>query len=119
MLYKYITSEEDHLTENELEQCFKALNRNRKPGWDNIPIEAYEGSISAKQELFRIVRLIWDTELPPPDLVRGIEDEQEFDWMTSRVVLPTPLSYSAVIPSFAISAALTCSSTEFNKLLLD
>ena len=69
---EYITSEEDHLTENELEQCFKALNRNRKPGWDNIPIEAYEGSISAKQELFRIVRLIWDTELPPPDLVRGI-----------------------------------------------
>ena len=31
----------------------------------------------------------------------------ELDWITSKVVLPAPLLYSAEIPSFAISAALT------------
>ena len=67
-----IISEEDELTDQELEECFSALNRNRKPGWDDIPIEAYEGSLSAKHELFRIIRLIWHEELIPPELVRGI-----------------------------------------------
>ena len=33
--------------------------------------------------------------------------------------LPRPDSYSTVIPSFAISAALTCSSTESRKLFED
>ena len=69
---EHIISEEDHLSDNELEICYKALNRNRKPGWDGILIEGYDGSQSAKLELFRIVRLIWDSELPPPELVRGI-----------------------------------------------
>ena len=50
----------------------KVLNRNRKPGWDVIPIEGYDGSQSAKLKLFRIVRLIWDSELPSPELVSGI-----------------------------------------------
>ena len=31
----------------------------------------------------------------------------ELDCITSKVVLPAPLLYSAEIPSFAISAALT------------
>ena len=43
---------------------------------------------------------------------------REFDWITSSVVLD-PLSYSAAIPSFAIWAALTCTFTEFKKLLED
>ena len=42
------------------------------------------------------------------------------DCITSNVDLPPiPDSYSAVIPSLAISAALTCSLTEFNKLFED
>ena len=42
------------------------------------------------------------------------------DWITSKVDLePAPLWYSAVIPSFAISAALTCALTEFKKLSED
>ena len=43
----------------------------------------------------------------------------EFDWITSSVDLPLPLSYSAVIPSFAISAALTCNLTDSSILALD
>ena len=41
-------------------------------GWDNIPIEAYRGSCGARDELFRICRLMWTTEQIPADLVRGI-----------------------------------------------
>ena len=52
-------------------------------------------------------------------LVINALSNKELDCITSKVVLPTPLSYSAVIPSLAISAALTWASTEDNKLWLD
>jgi len=48
------------------------MNSGRMPGWDGIPVEAYQNSLSAKLELFRIVRLIWDTEVIPNDFVKGI-----------------------------------------------
>ena len=41
------------------------------------------------------------------------------DWIRSSVDLPSPASYSALIPSFESSAALTCDFTEFNKLSAD
>ena len=63
---------EDHLTDKELEESLKSLKRGRAPGWDGIPIEAYKKSQSARKELFRIVHLLWDREIIPPDLVRGI-----------------------------------------------
>ena len=47
------------------------LHDNKAPGCDGIPIEAYRGSPAAKQELFAIVRLMWQTEVIPPALVRG------------------------------------------------
>ena len=65
-------SPEDTLSDEELETCLKGMNNGRTPGWDGIPIEAYQNSISAKQELFRIVRLIWDTEVIPDDFVKGL-----------------------------------------------
>jgi hypothetical protein len=43
----------------------------------------------------------------------------ELDWITSKVDLPSPDSYSIEIPSLAISDALTCTLIEFNKLLDD
>ena len=67
-----LASEEDHLSTSELEKAFKGLKNNRAPGWDDVPIEAYRHSTTAKSELFRVTRLIWDTELIPPMLVRGI-----------------------------------------------
>ena len=47
------------------------LHDNKAPGCDGIPIEAYRGSPAAKQELFAIVRLMWQTEVIPPAHVRG------------------------------------------------
>ena len=59
------------VTEEELESCLRVLHDNKVPGCDGIPIEAYHGSPAAKQELFAIVRLMWQTEVIPPALVRG------------------------------------------------
>ena len=47
------------------------LHDNKAPGCDGIPIEAYRGSPAAKQELFAIVRLMWQTEVIPPAVVCG------------------------------------------------
>ena len=41
------------------------------------------------------------------------------DWMTSSVVLVLPVSYSRVIPSLAISAALSCAFVASRTLLDD
>ena len=65
-------SPDDQLTIAELEECLSALKSGKAPGHDNIPIEAYKHSPSAKQELFRITMLVWDRELIPPDLVIGV-----------------------------------------------
>ena len=41
-------------------------------GCDSVPVEAYRGSAEARNELFRICRLMWHTERIPPELVRGM-----------------------------------------------
>ena len=72
--YAPVTSDDDNdgeVTEEELESCLLVLHDNKAPGCDGIPIEAYRGSPAAKQELFAIVRLMWQTEVIPPALVRG------------------------------------------------
>ena len=73
--YAPVTADDDNdgeVTEEELESCLRVLHDNKAPGCDGIPIEAYRGSPAAKQELFAIVRLMWQTEVIPPALVRGI-----------------------------------------------
>ncbi|KAI8496686.1 hypothetical protein Bbelb_253410 [Branchiostoma belcheri] len=64
--------QEDHLSDSELEECLKALKRGKAPGYDKIPIEAYQHSPAAKRELFRAVHLIWESEIIPAELVKGI-----------------------------------------------
>ena len=72
--YAPVTADDDNdgdVTEEELETCLRVLHDNKAPGCDGIPIEAYRGSPAAKQELFAIVRLMWQTEVIPPALVHG------------------------------------------------
>ena len=72
--YAPVTADDDNdgeVTEEELVSCLRVLHDNKAPGCDGIPIEAYRGSPTAKQELFAIVRLMWQTEVIPPALVRG------------------------------------------------
>jgi len=65
-------SQEDHLTDEELLKCLNGLSENKAPGADNLPIEAYKYSLTARNELFRIIQLIWDSEVVPPDIVKGV-----------------------------------------------
>ena len=44
----------------------------KAPGWDDDPVELYQSSATAKAELFRIIRLIYDSEIIPTELVRGV-----------------------------------------------
>ena len=48
------------------------MKSGKAPGWDNVPIELYQNSASARAELYRIIRLIYDTEIVPAEMVRGI-----------------------------------------------
>ena len=42
----------------------------RRP-YDNMPVEAYRGSVHATNELFRICRMMWHSERILPELVQG------------------------------------------------
>ena len=56
----------------ELNECLDALRSDKAVGCDNVPVEAYRGSIEAKRELFRLCRLMWHSERIPQDLVGGV-----------------------------------------------
>ena len=67
-----LTAEDDELGDEELHKCLEALRCGKATGCDNVPVEAYRGSVEATKELFRICRLMWHTERIPPELVRGM-----------------------------------------------
>ena len=67
-----LTAEHDELSDAELSTCLNALRSGKAPGCDNVLIEAYRRSDEAKYELFRISRLMWNTERIPAKLVRGM-----------------------------------------------
>ena len=66
-----LVAEEDVLGYDELGVCLKALRSGKATGCDNVPIEAYRGSVHATNELFRICRMMWHSKRIPPELVRG------------------------------------------------
>ena len=55
----------------ELELCLKALKAGRACGPDQIPVEAYRGSESAKNDLFEFIKQCWREERLPTTLGRG------------------------------------------------
>ena len=63
----------------------------------------------------------WDTIKSLSALAKAILESNKrlLDWITSRVVLVFPESYSSVIPSFAISAAFSCDLVAWRTLLED
>ena len=44
----------------------------KAPGWDEVPVELYQNSKTARAELYRILHLIWDNENIPAEMVKGI-----------------------------------------------
>ena len=50
-----LPAEGDVLDDDELRVCLKALRSGKATWWDNVPVEAYRGSVEATTELFRIL----------------------------------------------------------------
>ena len=69
---EHVVSKEDILTDEELDKALSGMKTGKAPGWDDVPVELYQNSKTAKEELFRIIRLIYDSETVPPELVRGV-----------------------------------------------
>ena len=67
-----VVSEEDYLSDKELDDVLDGMKTDKAPGWDDIPVELFQNSPSARAELFRIIRMIYDTEVVPPDMFKGI-----------------------------------------------
>ena len=65
-------SPHDSLSDQELSEALASLKSGKAPGIDRIPIEAYQQSSAAREELFRITELIWETEVVPEDSVLRI-----------------------------------------------
>ena len=67
-----IRPEEDVVSWEEFEECVNALRGDRAAGSDEIPIEVYLASPSAKRELYEVLCLLWKTEDIPVELVRAL-----------------------------------------------
>ena len=65
-------SNEDYLTDKERDDALDGMKSGKAPSWDDMPAELYQNSASARAELYRIIRLIYDTELVLAEMVRGI-----------------------------------------------
>ena len=69
---EHIVSNDDSLSDEELDKALFALKSGKATGWDEVPVELYKNSKTARDELYRIVRMIYDSEIVPPELVRGV-----------------------------------------------
>ena len=69
---EHTVSNEDSLSDKELDEALFSMKPGKAPGWDDIPVEVYQNSTTARSELYRIIRIIFDTEIVPPEFVRGV-----------------------------------------------
>ena len=69
---EHTVSSEDSLSDKELDPALFSMKPGKAPGWDEIPAEVYRHSATARSELYRIIRIIFDTECIPEELVRGV-----------------------------------------------
>ena len=61
----------DPLTEQAFVRALKKLKKGKACGPDNIPGEVYYNCESAARELYELLKLIWEREYVPPELVRA------------------------------------------------
>ena len=69
---EHIVSNDDSLSDEELDKALFAMKSGKASGWDEVPVELYKNSKTAREELYRIIRMIYDSEIVPPELVRGV-----------------------------------------------
>ena len=62
---------DDPLTEQAFVRALQKLKKGKACGPDGIPGEVFTNSESAARELYRILKMIWQHEYVPPELVRA------------------------------------------------
>jgi exonuclease III len=63
---------EDVPSDPDLMLCVKALAKRKATGSDEAPIEVYQRSKGAREDLFQLVRLCWGREVMPESLAEGV-----------------------------------------------
>ena len=109
--------DEDIVTWEEFDECVQALRSDHAAGSDETPIEVYIASPSAKQELYKLVCLMWRKEEIPSELVRALfvmlyKKGSRDDFSNYRAIgLLCPLLQGAVCAGTAKNAACPRTST--------
>jgi len=63
---------EDVPSDGDLRLCLKALKHRKASGADEVPIEVFQQSRGAREDLFQLVRLCWGREVMPESLAEGL-----------------------------------------------
>lgn len=58
-------------TFDEVKACVLKLSKGKGTGPDEVPIEQYQSSNLACEELLRVIRSTWDTEIMPEEFILG------------------------------------------------
>ena len=58
---EHIVSNDDSLSDEELDKALFAMKSGKASGWDEVPVELYKNRKAAREELYRIIRMIYDS----------------------------------------------------------
>ena len=65
------TQGSDQLTEEEVMQGLRRMNKGKARGPDNIPVEVYQGSNVCRELLVQLLQKVWDTEEVPEEFAHA------------------------------------------------
>ena len=71
-----LIGEDGLINYTELNECLDTLRSGKAAGCDNVPVEAYRGSIEVKSDLFYLCRLMWHNVL---------DNVYSFEYLGSRL----------------------------------
>ena len=56
----------------ERETALKVLKKMKAPGRDGFPIELYQKNVFCREQLFKLIDLMWKYEMAPADMLQGV-----------------------------------------------
>eukprot|EP01047_Picozoa_sp_COSAG01_P024339 COSAG01_NODE_1502_length_10101_cov_6.907119_7_plen_224_part_00 len=62
----------DRLSLREKETALKVLKKMKAPGRDGFPIELYQKNVFCRDQLFKLIDLMWKYEMAPADMLQGV-----------------------------------------------
>jgi hypothetical protein len=62
----------DRLSLREKETALKVLKKMKATGRDGFPIELYQKNVFCREQLFKLIDLMWKYEMAPADMLQGV-----------------------------------------------